>query len=506
MKIAICRRSTFTGLLTLLLTVVFSRGVFSYDAQPLHFEVKRLYGYLGSAVAVIVVTSAIAIYIYRVNRRLAEIMKENSRNTSALAESEALWRTIIKTSPDGITITSMDGTVRQVSDKLLTMFGYSSAEEVIGRNMFEFIDQAYHEKAANRVAEMLNGNYVGADDYQVIRKDGTRFYIEANAEILRDGDGNPRELFFIDRDITERKRVEAVLRSLSVAVEQSPVSVVIADLNAIIQYVNPRFTDVTGYSAEEVIGQNPSVLNSGFTEPSVFEELWSALKEGRTWKGEFINRKKNGEIFWEEAHIAPVYDSVGVVNRYVAVKLDISDRKQIEEKVTHLAQHDSLTDLPNRALFADRLHQALVLAHRDGVRMVIMFVDLDHFKPVNDTYGHAVGDLLLREVAQRMREAVRSSDTVGRIGGDEFVVLLPRMENVTAALVVAEKLRCTLAEPFELAGHILKISSSIGIAIYPDHGGDDRELTQRADAAMYCAKQEGRNRVEIFRPEMLELN
>jgi len=480
----------------------FSLEGFLYDPKPVNL--KRLYTYLAIALAAIFVSSSIALYVYRVNRRLAQIMEKNNQTTAALSESEELWRTIVKTSPDGIAIVSMEGVVRQVSDRLLTMFGYASAEELLGRNMFEFLDPAYHEKAASRIEMMLHGTYTGADDYLMIRKDGSRFFVEANAEILRDKEGNPRELFFIDRDITERRRIEADLRSLSVAIEQSPVSVVITDQNGTVQYVNPCFSKVTGYSSEEIVGQNPRLLKSGLTDKSVYEELWDTLSKGDAWTGEFKNKRKDGKLFWEEAHIAPVFDEAGTVLQYVAVKLDISDRKRVEEQVTHLAQYDTLTDLPNRTLFSDRLQQALALAKRDDNRLGLMFVDLDHFKPVNDAYGHAVGDLLLKQVAQRMRDAVRASDTLGRIGGDEFLVLLPKLEGAADAVLVAEKLRLALEAPFDIDGHTLLISACIGIAIYPDHGSEEKVLFHHADLAMYCAKQKGRNAVQVFHDQMRE--
>jgi len=310
-------------------------------------------------------------------------------------------------------------------------------------------------------------------------------------------------IYRINRRLAESlvkgKQTEDALRTLSVAVEQSPVSVVITDTKGTISYVNPCFTLDTGYSSEEAIGRNPAILKSDLTEKRVYSELWDTLGKGKTWSGEFVNRRKDGELFHEEAHIAPVFDDVGVVTHYVAVKLDITERKRVEERITHLAQHDALTDLPNRPLFSDRLEQAVALAQRDGTNMALMFLDLDGFKPVNDTFGHTVGDLLLQEAARRMRECVRASDTVGRTGGDEFVVLLHRIEDEPDALTVAEKIRQALCRPFELAGQRLEISCSIGIAIYPEHGTDEKELSRAADTAMYCAKQEGRNRVRLFR-------
>jgi diguanylate cyclase (GGDEF)-like protein/PAS domain S-box-containing protein len=420
------------------------------------------------------------------------------KTNAALAEQEQLWRTIINTSPDGILITSLDGVIHQASERMLIMSGCSSLDELYGRNMLEFVDPAWHQQALERIGLLLQGTYTGAAEYLVNRKDGSQIFIEANAEILRNSNGSPRDIFIIERDVTERKKIELQLRSLSVAIEQSPVSVVITDLEGTIQYVNPQFEKVSGYSAAEAIGQNPAILQSGQTSPTVFTELWESLNQGKPWTGEFINKRKNGEVYYEEAHIAPVYDTNGAINRYVAVKLDITERKQYETKLQHLARYDNLTDLPNRSLFSDLLQQTLALAKREQYRLALMFADLDHFKEINDTYGHAVGDLLLQEAALRMQTAVRSSDIVGRIGGDEFVILLAKLELELDALLVGEKLRSALEQPFLLDGHNITVSSSIGIALFPDHGTTEQELALHADKAMYLAKQAGRNAVRLF--------
>ncbi len=446
------------------------------------------YGFILRIAAVLALLTGLSFYW---NLRL-------KKTNAALADQEQLWRTIINTSPDGIMIASLDGVIHQVSQKLLSMTGYDSADELIGHNMLEFIDPTWHGRATERIGLLLQGIYTGASEYLVIRKDGSRVYLEANAEILRNSDGSPREIFIVDRDITERKQVEEQLRSLSVAVEQSPVSVVITDLDGIIQYVNPKFEQVTGYTASEAVGQNPSVLKSGKTDQSVFDGLWRTLHEKKPWKGEFINRRKNGELFFEEAYISPVTDSNGAVSRYVAVKLDISERKQIEEQIQYMARYDNLTDLPNRTLFADRVERAVLAAQRNRCKLAIFFIDLDKFKPINDELGHAAGDWLLQAVAQRMKESVRESDTVARIGGDEFAVLLPAIATRQDACNVAEKIRCALNMPFITTNGIsLAISCSIGVALYPEHGDKERDLLRAADEAMYRAKQGGRNAVEL---------
>lgn len=302
------------------------------------------------------------------------------------------------------------------------------------------------------------------------------------------------------RSLAETQPLHAELLVLNQAMEQSPTSIVITDATGNIQYVNPFFSLLTGYAADEVLGQNPRLLKSGHTAPETYEDLWAHLIRGEPWKGELINRRKNGEVYWEEAYIGPVRDAAGRISHFVAVKINVTDRILTQERLIHMASHDVLTDLPNRGLFAERVQQALELAKRHATKLALLFIDLDQFKPVNDTWGHRLGDLLLRAVAERMKPRVRAADTIGRIGGDEFVVLLTDLEEPDAALQVAEELRQALAQPFVIEGHELSISASIGIALYPDHGADAEELSRHADLAMYRAKQDGRDRLNLFTP------
>lgn len=321
----------------------------------------------------------------------------------------------------------------------------------------------------------------------------------ANAEFTRHRDRLGELNRRLEQSLADIKLSQSRLQVLSTAIEQSPTSVIITGADALIQYVNPRFSEESGYSSAEAIGQNPSILNSGLTEPSTFRDLWSHLMRGEPWTGEFINRRKSGEIYWEEAHIAPVKDAGGRTTHYVAVKLDISGRKEAQQRLVYMAHHDPLTNLPNRSLFFDLLAQGLALARRNETMMALMYIDLDRFKPINDNYGHEAGDVVLQHVARRMSDCVRDSDRVARIGGDEFVVLLLDVANEEAAVMVAEKIRASLSQPFDVAGKMLSISSSIGIAIYPEHGSDSDELARNADSAMYHAKQSGRDNVKVFR-------
>lgn len=409
-------------------------------------------------------------------------------------------QTIIDSLSDPVFIMDMECRFIEVNRAACEHLGYSREELLqLGPSGIDSPDSA--AKVPEQIKILREEGRVIFETSHV-HKDGTVIPVELNARIVNIAD--KPVVLSVARDMTKRKTAEIKLRTLSTAIEQSPVSVVITDLDANIEYVNPRFTEVTGYTAEEAIGQNPRILQSGLTPKEIHLELWGKLVNGQIWHGEMINKRKNGEIYWEDAHIAPVKDGTGVIKRYVATKVDISERKLMEEKVKHLAQHDPLTDLPNRSLFSDRLQQALSIAKRDRTHLALMYIDLDKFKPVNDEFGHQIGDLLLKEVAKRMLECIRESDTIARLGGDEFVVLLPVIEAEHDALLVAEKIRHVLNKPFVLHGKQLNISSSTGIVVYPEHGTNEMELTKNADVAMYHVKEGGRNAVMLFNAGMLK--
>ena len=267
-------------------------------------------------------------------------------------------------------------------------------------------------------------------------------------------------------------------------------------------FSNQRYVELIDSEPDKVIGINPKHY---YANPQDYADVMERLGKGERVTNrlvELLIRNGHERTKWALAsYLQLEYQNEPAVLGWF---YDITDRKEMEEQVQHLAYHDPLTDLPNRMLFTDRLQQALATAKRDQAQLALMFIDLDKFKPVNDTHGHNVGDLLLKEVAQRIHDCLRESDTVARIGGDEFVVLLPVIRVAQDALEVAEKIRCALNQPFELAGHSLSISSSTGIAIYPEHGDEEKQLIKNADDAMYYAKSIGRNNVQIYRSDMQE--
>ena len=312
----------------------------------------------------------------------------------------------------------------------------------------------------------------------------------------------------INRELTERKRAEEGLRLSAAVVKTVEEAVLVTDANNRIVSVNPAFTVVTGYAPEDVIGKDPKILSSGKHSKEFFQELWSVLLATGSWRGEMWGKRKNGELYVKWLSIKLVHDEDDQLTHYVAVFSDISERKASEERMQHLAHYDALTELPNRVLFSDTLQHEIVRAFQEkrdklnNKHLALMFLDLDKFKPINDTLGHAVGDLMLKEVAKRLLKCVRESDTVSRLGGDEFVVLLPTVETEQEAMLVAYKILHSLGQTFKLVGHSLHISASIGLVLFPDHGNNEAELTRNADIAMYYAKASGRNNVKLFQPDM----
>jgi diguanylate cyclase (GGDEF)-like protein/PAS domain S-box-containing protein len=301
-----------------------------------------------------------------------------------------------------------------------------------------------------------------------------------------------------------RQKLESRLRLFEVALNSAANGIVITDPESGIEWANRAFTRLSGFSLEEVLAHKPSeCIKSGTHDQAFYRRMWETILAGQVWQGEITNRRKDGTLYDEELTIAPVTDVNGTIRHFVAIKQDITERKVAAAQVSHLAHYDVLTDLPNRALLTDRLQQALAQVRRDKGKLAVMFLDLDKFKPVNDTLGHNIGDQLLKQVAMRLTACLqRESDTVSRIGGDEFVILLASIEGVQDCVAMAEKVLDTINQPFSIGPHVIDISASVGIAVYPQHGDDAHSLQRHADTAMYEAKRGGRHCYRIFIDEM----
>ena len=288
------------------------------------------------------------------------------------------------------------------------------------------------------------------------------------------------------------------------AFEQSREAILITDATNRIVAVNPAFTDLTGYSMAEIIGENPKILASGHAEPGFYALMWQALNQEGFWQGEIWDKRKDGSTYPKWLSISVIHDAAGAVQNYVANFNDISSSKEAADRLAHLAYHDPLTQLPNRLSFEAQLTQSLRIGEREGRQLALMVIDLDNFKNINDTLGHHIGDEVLQKVALRLRDCIRSSDLVARLGGDEFVVVLPEIDSPLVAARVANKIQQNLADAYLVDGYSLYATPSIGISLFPTDGQDAPTLLRNADSAMYHAKSAGRNNHQFYASRMNE--
>ena len=308
------------------------------------------------------------------------------------------------------------------------------------------------------------------------------------------------ETFNLFVENLERATKDLVL--FAEVIKNTEEAIIISDANNVIVSVNRAFVRITGYSEAEVIGKNPRILNSGRQGKEFYQAMWQSIKEIGYWQGEIWNRRKSGEIYPEWLSISTVKNSRNEIMRHVAIFMDITKRKEVEQRIHLLAYYDPLTSLPNRVLFGDRLGQALAASRRGGGKVALLFLDLDRFKGINDSLGHAAGDLLLQSVADRLKLCIREMDSICRQGGDEFMVLLPGIEKREDVAAIAQKILAAMSDPHYIEGRNLVVSFSIGISIYPADADTPEALIQNADAAMYHAKEHGRNNFQFFTPDM----
>lgn len=300
----------------------------------------------------------------------------------------------------------------------------------------------------------------------------------------------------------EQGQVQTEMRKLSLGIEQTADLVVITDADGVVEYVNPAFETVTGFSREEVMGGKPGIIKSGKQSESFYRRLWNTILGGQTFRGVFTNRRKDGTLYHEEKTITPLTDANGKITQFISTGKDVTDRVHAQQQADYLAYYDSLTGLPNRVLARERFDHALTKAHRQENLNALMYLDLDNFKAINDSFGHGVGDQLLRAVADRLNRCIREGDTVARIGGDEFVVILEDIGHVDDSTLVAEKLIKSCINPFELSGHTLYTTLSIGIALYPLDDNNFDGLLKYADTAMYRSKDLGGNQAQYYTNDM----
>lgn len=407
----------------------------------------------------------------------------------------------VEQSATSIIVTDLEGFIEYVNPAFTEISGYTP-EETIGRRASILSSGLTPQKTYAQLWATIKGGGTWRGELRNRRKNGTLYWDAAVISPVRNEEGEITNFVSVQEDITVRKETEERLLLSMHLLDSLNEGVAVTDAEQMLVYVNPAFTSITGYDAGDVLGRNPHVLSSGLMDEAFYEEMWKDINESGHWEGEIIDRRKNGESYAEWLSITAIRDEGGGISRYVSVFTDISDRKETERQVAHMAQHDFLTGLPNRMLLLDRMTLAIAHAGRAKRKVAVMFLDLDRFKSINDTLGHFVGDKLLQRVSGNIGQVCRASDTVCRIGGDEFVIMSPNLESVEDVSVIAGKLLEAIAAINVVGSHEIDITASIGISIFPDDGSDGEELLRHADAAMYHAKQMGSNNYQFFTAEM----
>ena len=427
-------------------------------------------------------------------RRAIRYAIGRSQADAELRSSEARFRALFDNAGTGVILSEPNGTYVHCNPAFCAMLGYSDAElqKLTYRDTTHPDDMDSHSGLREAMAAGKLDSYDLTKRY--VARDGHVIWAHLTVTAVRDTpSGELRYTVAVVEDVTERKRLEDHMRLAATVFENTGEGLFVTDDQRRIIHVNPAFTALTGYAPEDVLGKTPRVLSSGRHPPEFYDHMSEILAKTGKWQGEIWNRSKNGEMFAEWLNIGAVRNDRDQITNYVAVFSDITSRKQDEERLSYQANHDPLTRLPNRTLFQERLSRALTRATRSQSKVALLFIDLDFFKQVNDTLGHLAGDILLQEVAERLTACVRQGDTVARLAGDEFTVILEDIAEAHDGAVVAHKILTAMATPFNLQGHEAHISSSIGVALYPGDAGDPQSLVKLADAAMYRAKHQGRN-------------
>ncbi|UUZ47087.1 diguanylate cyclase [Massilia sp. B-10] len=422
----------------------------------------------------------------------------------ALLEAGANFRQLFERSNDAIVLIEGNAII-DANPAALRLFHSQDRDALIGKTLLDFspVNQPSGESSMFADASASAQNFMEGNrryEWEFRLPDGATFW----AEILLTSVTLDHQFlaYAVLRDISARKATETTLQMAAQVFENSRDAIAITDHDHRVLAVNHAFTTITGFAATSIVGAELPQLRSGMHEPPFFQQIWDYVAANEHWEGEVWSKRNNGEEYPVWLALTAIRDSAGQLSNFMAILSDITDRKRVEEHTRHLAEHDFLTDLPNRVLFLDRLHQALAAARRKQTKVAVMFIDLDRFKGINDGFGHHVGDAVLVEVASRLTGCVRGADTVSRQGGDEFVVLLSDIGGAEQAAHVSGTVMQAVSRTVHYENRTISISVSIGIAIFPDDGDDIDTLLKHADVAMYHAKQSGRNAFSFFNEAM----
>ncbi len=422
----------------------------------------------------------------RANDELELRVEERTRELARLSSET---RQILNSAKEGIVGLDSDLMITFANPAAAAMIGWP-VDELVGKSVLSLMAQPG-----------MRALFGGSCQLELRRRDGSTFPSELASAPIEEGSHLTGHVV-VFRDITERLRAEESQRLAATVFERTNEAIIVLNSDHRVTAVNPAFTAITGYHAEDVMGRHPSFLTSGLNEAESYNDIWEAVRHDGRWEGELWNLRKNGERYAERLAITAIHDDSGAVRDYVVLSSDITQRKLDEERIRYQANYDALTGLPNRALFMDRLTQAVATAGRSGQMVGLMFIDLDGFKLVNDTLGHDIGDKLLQEAGRRLGSCIRTADTVARLGGDEFTIIMPDLRDIRNAPIVAQRIIESLELPFSFGNREAFVSASIGITSFPDDAQDTHSLLKNADAAMYRAKEQGKANYQFFTQDL----
>ncbi len=442
-------------------------------------------------------------------RQNAPVRKEvealTAKRTQALKKSLSIVRATLESTADGIVLIDNDDHLIDFNQKFVEISGIEKnalekGDEGAGlANVLDLLESP--EETIQLVMELKEDPNRQGDMGEVKFKDGR--IIERYSQPHRIGNKIEGRVWSF-RDVTKRRKAEEgmLLRERAIQASSQGVMLIANNTKKEIIYVNPAVKEITGYLEKELVGNSFEVLKGFDENEAEWERVRLTIKEEHGCDAVLKGNKKNGNIFWNEMHITPVSDAQENISHFVVILNDITERKAMERQLIHQATHDALTDLPNRILIEDRIRQMILYGSRTSIIFAVLFLDLDRFKIVNDSLGHKVGDDLLKSVANRLKKCLRDADTVARVGGDEFVILLPQLKKAEDSIVIAEKVLKTLRKPMRLSGQDLNVATSIGISCYPRDGEDASTLIRNADTAMYKAKESGRDNYKFYAAHM----
>ncbi len=423
------------------------------------------------------------------------------RTQLELEESQGRYRDLFEMAPVGYFFLTRSGVVEQVNLRGAEMLALTR-HRLVGKPLLLWVRQADRDLLSAHLRRVFEGESAWVELALDRRGVEPLHGLLQSVPVIEDGEVQFARTALLD--VTQRRRAEAEARLAARTVENTLEGVVVTDQRLRVITANPAFERITGYRREDILGLRPPMLESDQHDSAFFASLWRSVQETGAWQGEIWTRRRDGSIYLEWLNLSRLVDDAGAVTHYVITFSDISQQEETRRRLKSLAYYDAITGLPNRHLFYDRLRQALAVARREGRSLGLLFLDLDRFKLINDTLGHSFGDLMLKQVGERLSQRLREVDTVARMGGDEFTVILPAVHGVADSVAAAGRALACFATPFEIDGRNYYLGASVGIAHFPEHGDDADTLVKSADAAMYEAKTQGSNSVCVFHTHLHE--